>query len=337
MSSLTGFVNPAWACGCGALVANDPVRVDGEASIVQWDGSTEQIVMRLTVDSQVPNAAWIFPTPSVAKVSLGDQQWFTQIDALTKPAVQVKRDWWPPWNLGIGGAETGAPAGGPVRVLGEQRLGSLVVATLDAADAGALSAWLSTNGYNLRPELAQSLDVYVKARWKYVAVKLAPQTDKTLHGHLDPLRLSFASTRLVYPMSLSRLSTSSQHVRLWVVAPHRVQRADPDAGRIIAAVRFAGPVPDVGGSLGKFIGSGQWLTEFDTRIYRPDQITSDWQFTYAADRRHREVDVRVEPVYILGVPGGWLLVGLGVVGLAVLVGPFIVAFFRRTFSVPGIN
>lgn len=78
-STMAGLVQPAWACGCGAMVSNDPLRVAGEASIVRWDGKNEQIVMRLAVESQAADAAWIFPTPSVATVQLGQAGWFQQL------------------------------------------------------------------------------------------------------------------------------------------------------------------------------------------------------------------------------------------------------------------
>lgn len=95
-------------------------------------------------------------------------------------------------------------------------------------------------GYKPSPELAQSLDVYVNKHWKYVAVKLAPgaQTQAVLYGDLDPLRLSFNSDRLVYPMSLSHLAKTSQHVHVWVVTAHRGRadgprrRQDSDTGAI---------------------------------------------------------------------------------------------------------
>lgn len=330
VSSITGYVNPAWACGCGAVVSNDPLRVAGEASIVRWDGSVEQIVMRLGVQSQAADAAWIFPTPTVASVALGDRGWFQQIDYQTRPEVRVKRDWWPRWG-GAGGYGAAAPGGGSVNLLHQEQLGPFVVATLDATDAGALSTWLTTNGYRLSPDLGQSLDGYVKQGWKYVAVKLVPQAGPVLDGDLDPLHISFDSDRLVYPMYLSRLAKTSQHVHVWVVAAHRVQRVDPDASRIPTQVRFAGRVSGLNGSLRDFVGPDQWLTEFETWITQPARISSDWRFAYAgADAAHREVEVHYDSIYILGIPGGWFLVGLAVAGLALLLATVaIVVMLRR--------
>lgn len=321
--ALTGLVQPASACGCGAVIANDRVQVDGESSIVRWDGSTEQIVMRLAVDSRSPDAAWVFPTPSVATVRLGDRRWFSQIDALTAPRVRVITDWWPRWRrqVNYAGANPGAPGTGSVHLLTEQRLGSLVVATLDATDAGALSGWLGAHGYRLRPELAGTLQVYVAQHWKYVAVKLAPKAASSLRGQLDPLQVSFASPRLVYPMYLSHLAATTQHVHLWVVAPHEVRRVDPDASRLPGVVQFSGPVPAVDGSLGGFVGAGQWLTEIDNRIYQPARITADWRFDYAtADRPYREIETRYDAVYVLGIPGGWFLVGVGTLAVLAVLG-----------------
>ncbi len=332
--SLVGFVvQPASACGCGAMVSRNPLQVAGELAIVRWDGSTEQIVLRLAIESQAPDAALVFPTPTAATVTLGERGWFRQLQTLTAPRDHIERDWWPGWNgrrHGSGGAPIAAAPPG-VRVLSEQRLGSLVVATLDATDAGALSAWLREHGYALRPELAAALQVYVRQRWKYVAVKLAPQQGQagaTLQGQLDPLHISFAASRPVYPMYISHLARTTQRVHLWVVAPHRVRRVDPDVDRLPGQVQFAGPVSGVGGSLGSFIGRGQWLTEFDDVIYQPDRITADWQFAFGADRPYRQTHTVYRPIYILGVPGGWFAVGVVLAGGLALT--LLIVFVRAT-------
>lgn len=64
------LISPAYACGCGAMVPSkdSQVAVGRETSVVDWDGRTEQIVMRLTVRGNAPEAAWIMPVPHRASV-----------------------------------------------------------------------------------------------------------------------------------------------------------------------------------------------------------------------------------------------------------------------------
>ncbi|MEV8408408.1 DUF2330 domain-containing protein [Streptomyces niveus] len=51
--------------------------VDRETSVVRWDGATEQIVMRFTVNGDAREAAWIMPVPGRADVELGDPALFS--------------------------------------------------------------------------------------------------------------------------------------------------------------------------------------------------------------------------------------------------------------------
>ena len=199
------MIQPSWACGCGALITNGPaIGVDQETSIVRYDQGTEQIVMRLTVRSDAKDAAWLLPTPSAARVELGDRAWFDELDRLTEPKIVVRHTWWGPLFPAERRYSAAAPqkATGPgqVTVLGEQRLGPFLVATLAAADSGALASWLAAHGYALSPRLAQGLRPYVAQGWTYVAIKLAPAAGSTLTGRLDPLHITFRSARPVYPL-----------------------------------------------------------------------------------------------------------------------------------------
>lgn len=80
------LMRPSWACGCGALITSTRSGVDvaDETSIVRYDGGQEEIVMRLSVRSQARDAAWLMPTPARARVTLGESDWFDQLDRLTE-------------------------------------------------------------------------------------------------------------------------------------------------------------------------------------------------------------------------------------------------------------
>ncbi|HEX2313565.1 MAG TPA: DUF2330 domain-containing protein [Thermomonospora sp.] len=316
-----GLAGPSWSCGCGAMVTSgSALRVDRETSIVRYDDRTrtEEIVMRLSVRSHARDAAWLFPTPTPARVALGERDWFRQLDALTEPRVVKRRRWWGrPDGDGTSGAAPGAAQGGGVRVLGEQRLGPFQVATLASGDSRALAAWLSRNGYRLSPRLEAALRPYVERRWTYVAVKLAPGSGKVLTGDLDPLRVTFRSDEIVYPMRLSRLAASDQAVHLYVLGAHRVAHHGP-RGRV-SAVTFAGwvePRQVTAPGLRDLLGGRLFLTETVHEGLAPESIDDDFRYRYTADTPYREVEYETEYVTFLGVPAGHALVagGLLVVG-----------------------
>jgi len=100
-------------------------------------------------------------------------------------------------------------------------LGPFDVATLAASDAGALAGWLDRNGYALSDGPSSALQPYVDNGWYYVAARLRPEGAGALGGELDPLRVTFASVQIVYPMRASSAASDSLGVLLYVLAPHR--------------------------------------------------------------------------------------------------------------------
>ncbi|MBE1536744.1 DUF2330 domain-containing protein [Actinomadura algeriensis] len=310
-SSAAAVAQPAWACGCGAMIADGSVRVSDETSIVRHDAAagTEDIVMRLSAESAEKDAAWLFPTPSEATVRLGERGWFEQLDALTEPRVVTRRVWFPDLGSGDGATAGGAPPapGGSVEVLGERDLGPFRVATLDADDPDALSGWLTRNGYRLRPDLAKALGPYVEQGWKYVAVKLRPSSGARLTGELAPLHVSFASDELVYPMRLSRLAKNTQRLRLYVLGEHRVEQTTGARMRVAFAGRVT-PERVRSPELRRFLGKGLFMTELDDGRIDPERIVDDYRFTATDDEPYRQVVYREEVVRFLGMPAGWLIV-----------------------------
>ncbi|MGW1377897.1 DUF2330 domain-containing protein [Streptomyces sp. NPDC002446] len=341
---LVSLARPAYACGCGAMV-HDPkttMAVNRETSAVHWDGKTEQIVMSLTVDGTAPDAAWIMPVPHRATVELGDPELFDQLATLTEPAVEQRHyflprsgDW--PFQATDGAAAPPPPGADrpAVGVVGRGRLGPFDVARLTATDPGALRDWLRSQGFRLPRSLATELRPYVAQRWEYVAIRLAPaERHHRLTGTLDPLRLSFASDRLVYPMRLSRLARTPQALGLYVLAPHRMEPrsaiggARPEvfyAGRI----RPKGAVRDLSGNGTSSGGSkgGVFLTALDQTFPHPQRITGDHELLRAdRDTPFQRVRYTYSLLRVGGVPawvlafGGVLLLLTATAGAAVALG-----------------
>ncbi|MFE3247360.1 DUF2330 domain-containing protein [Streptomyces sp. NPDC059209] len=349
LAQIGSLIAPAYACGCGAMVPGrqSTMEVDRETSVVRWDGATEQIVMRFTVNGNAPEAAWIMPVPNRAEVELGDPELFGELDALTEPERRTRHYFWPrdgdwPFTSDGDGLSAGAPLPGdaapPVGVVGRERLGDFDVARLTATDPGALRNWLETNGFELPADLATELQPYVDQEWEYVAVRLAPEEDGArLRGTLDPLRLSFESDRLIYPMRLSRLADQPQSLGLYVLADHRMEpRAS--IGGDEPEIRFAGRVSaDDSPALGELAGTGgTFLTAIDQYFPRPERIDADHELrATASDTPYRRVYYDDELRVFAGVPA-WLAAvgGVFVVLTLLVVVAAVLRVRRRTGGVP---
>ncbi|MER7834401.1 DUF2330 domain-containing protein [Streptomyces sp. NPDC096040] len=274
---------PAFACG--ALVPGDQrqVTVGREESVLRWDGTREQIVMRLTVDGDADRAAWIMPVPHRATVALADPALFDQLHTLTAPVRRTRYHFWPQngdWPLTTGGSTTTGPPDGAAKaprvgVVSRRRLGPFDVAQLTATDPGALDGWLRSNGFPLPPRLDTALRPYVEQRWEYVAVRLAPETaGSALNGALDPLHLAFASDQPVYPMRLSKLAATPQSLGLYVLAAHRMEPRAAIGGerpRIVYAGRLSRPT----GDLRELAAGTPYLTAIGQELPYPSRISDD--------------------------------------------------------------
>ncbi|WP_371652461.1 MULTISPECIES: DUF2330 domain-containing protein [unclassified Streptomyces] len=332
---LVSLVSPAYACGCGAMVHGTGTRlaVRQETSAVRWDGHSEQIVMSLTVDGNAPKAAWIMPVPHRATVALGDRALFSDLEKATAPVHKDRDHFWPEdgdWPFahhhravgdGAGPPRAAAP---PVGVVDRQRLGPFDVARLTATDPEALRSWLETNGFQLPPTLSTELRPYVAQKWEYVAIRLAPASgDGPLTGTLDPLKLTFASDRLVYPMRLSRLAKTAQYLNLYVVSAHRMEPESPIGGTR-PEVLYAGRVPQEQGELARFAGVSHtsegatpYLTALSQSFWQPSAITGDHELTRATDDTPFQRVIWTDRLMrIAGIPAWLLTVTTGLAAVA---------------------
>ncbi|MER6123771.1 DUF2330 domain-containing protein [Streptomyces sp. NPDC001795] len=343
---LGSLVAPAYACGCGAMVPESQrhVTVNREVSAVRWDGRQEQIVMSLTVTGDAHKAAWIMPVPHRATVKLGDRALFDQLGTATAPEYRTRHYFWPrngDWPF-TGEDSTGAPpaagAGAPpVGVVGRERLGPFDVARLTATDENALGSWLEDNGFHLPPRLNRALRPYVDQGWEYVAIRLAPQQggSATLGGALDPLHLTFASDRLVYPMRLSRLASTPQSLGLYVLAAHRMQPRSSIGGER-PQVSYAGRVTSASGALATLTAGGtDFLTAFDQEFPQPSRISGDHELERtAADTPYHRVIYTDTLLKVGGVPAWQLTVPGVLVASAIVILVAVVRARRRRPVVP---
>ncbi|WP_395640311.1 DUF2330 domain-containing protein [Pseudolysinimonas sp.] len=301
-------VAPAAACACGGVapLPGSEVAVGEEHAIISWRDGVEQIDLLLAVLSSDSEAGLVFPTPSPATVSLGAREDFAAIDRVTTPRRVEEYDWWTFRGMG-----DGSTAGAPPEVLDVVQLGPIEATTLAASDTAGLETWLAEHDYELSPAVTELLGGYVDRGWFFVALKLTG--DAPLDGGLDPLRFTFETDELVYPLELSRAATEPQTLRLFVFADHRQRVSFVGAGSPATSfTSWAAPV--VGTEVESF---GAYLTVLELFFSEPEsQILGDLTFadTLTDDTAGTQYTV-VVPVALLGIPLGWLVSGFVVVGI----------------------
>ncbi len=303
-----GIAQPAAACACGAPTPPDGVSVSvgEEHALVTFDGTTERIDMVLDMLADGADTGLVVPTPSPATVSLGEKSVFEALVRQTAPVVETAEDWW-------GGAGDGS-AGAAPEVLSEVDLGPISAVTLAASDAAGLEGWLAANGYGIDASVRSLFADYIARGWSFSAFKLTGE--EPLDGALDPVRLEFATSEIVYPLLLSQAAQTPQTVRLYLFGDQGMQAAFPD-GTVAGDVVWAGSVTQPG--LAQF---GPYLTVVEAFFPDPaSQITGDLTITSTGARSdYAPVELRTKSVTIGGVPLGQAIVGVAsIFGLMLLI------------------
>ena len=267
---------PAGACACGGIVSSDlDARVTGEQALVALDAGKETVVIRLDVQSVADNAALIVPTPAPATSTGTGPGLFGELDRLAAP-----------WVERIGTARTdldevGAAPGGAPTVVAQVQLGPLEATTLTGGDLGGVRQWLDSHGYTMRPEVTAQLEPYLRQGWSFVAMRLTGEEPRS--GQLDPVRLDFTSDQLVYPMRMSAVAKDIQHVVVYTLSTHRMQRSDADASKQDVTVDYAGSIAGraTDDTLTELSAPNPYLTRITTTIIDPASITTDFTFSPA--------------------------------------------------------
>lgn len=322
--TMVGIAQPAAACACGAPTPPDGVSVSvgEEHALVTFDGTTQRIDLVLDMLADGADTGLLVPTPTPATVSLGEKSVFEALVRQTAPTVEYVEDWW--------GSVGDGSAGAAPDVLSEVDLGPLSAVTLAASDAAGLQAWLGQNGYGIDPAVESLLADYVARGWSFAAFKLTGEVP--LDGALDPVRLEFATTDIVYPLLLSQAAQTPQTVRLYLFGADGMQAAFPD-GTAFGSVVWAGRVTQPG-----LLRLGEYLTVLEGYFPEPaTQITGDLTITSTGARAdHQPVETRTKYVEIGGVPLGHAIAGVasvfGLMLLIVIVGAVVHARSERRRS-----
>jgi Uncharacterized protein conserved in bacteria (DUF2330) len=319
---LTFATPPAAACACGGFAPPEgsTVTVAQERAIISWENGREQIELSLGVDSDVVKTGFIFPTPAPADVSLGSISNFDDLEAAIAPKTVYYNSWW-----GGAGSDTGAWPGAaatgaagappPPVILNEVQLGPVQASTIQASDASGLTNWLTGNGFELKPAVAALLAGYIQRSWYFVVLTMTSGAE--LAGELDPIKFTFDSTKLVYPLELSKAATATQTLRLYVFDEHRTEVAADDAPATFATptvTHWAGVAPAQVG------GRGRYLTVLDLTFTEPSvQISGDLEFVRAANDNEFNQNIQVaRPVRFLFLPAGVAAIFGGIIALPIL-------------------
>ena len=207
-----------------------------QKAIILHDQGREDLVLQVRYDGPAEEFGWLVPVPGLPEVRKGTMEGFYELSRLTQKhfaarAVERGR------TMGIGGDEDDS-----VKVIRIETVGAYEVTILAAGNAAKLAQWLEANGFVFPAEKQAVLDGYVRKKWYFVAIKINPEQSgfvvrqnspeagaagkkisastrrKLANGELNPLVISFAAEKCVFPLAISAVNGKPSEISLYVLS-----------------------------------------------------------------------------------------------------------------------
>jgi len=261
-----------------------------QQALIEYDSvtETEHLSIQPGFYGDATAFAWIVPVPGLPEVTLADKRLFGDLDSLTRPVYRSRDGDWD--CLGNRGIYSPDDASGGFEIISSRMVGYYQTLVLAATEAPALLEFLTALGFlhedNLETTTAIIND-YVERSWYFVAMQVDSTSLAEINPHgyggyygyysgrLDPIRLTFESDRVIYPMKISAISAADESkVHLYVKTDHRMTF---NGANTYYANRFS--PEDINGlshytSLRTVLQPGDFLTKLQ-RSYHPGQMTED--------------------------------------------------------------
>lgn len=304
------------------MTSDGNLSVNRERVLMSWVDGQERLLLDLDLTGSVADGALtklFLATPGPAEVVTGDRSALAAlegaVEASAPEVVRVDR-WWPDLES-FGGSEDEEPADV-----------ESVVSVGDPDDiinhgdpsAQDMITELRRLGLEVPDNSSEVIGRYAADGWYFTAITVKVPRD-TSPWSVTPIELTFPTEEPIIPMLLNASSSGSLDLTTYVLGTQRMDRSDPMRGP--ATMRFSGTVtarevPALASWLEPFGGTAV-LTATNQTFSSPGRIRDDIQFTPS---EFGPVDAGTETVMvdrvIFGLPAGIVLVGLGMIAVAIL-------------------
>ncbi len=210
----------ASACGGCFVQQTESTQVSGHRMILSVSPEATTLWDQITYTGSPESFAWVLPIQGTVDIGISSDALFQVLDQQTQVTVASPQISCPiscpsAGNSGAGGA-TG---GGGVTVLDQKVVGPYETVQLSAADPGALTAWLTTHGYNIPADIQPVIDAYVSESFNFLALKLVPGQGVS---SMRPVRITTPGAGPTLPLRMVAAGTGAvTPIILWVFGEGR--------------------------------------------------------------------------------------------------------------------
>lgn len=252
-----GLISPSNASADGMFVApkfvwdrHKDINEPTQKAIIVYDGGMEDLILQVKYEGPVDEFGWLVPVPALPTVKEGSMACFYELSQFTQRRFEHPWSHFAGQNRGILLDNSVAAAGAappPVTVIETKTVGAYEIAVLSATDSDALKNWLQDNQFYIPEDKSDVIKGYIDQGWYFVAVRInlsksggfqvvsAPRQHRTgseswklpklSKGELNPLQITFASDRCIFPLKISSANGKSSEVQVYVLSPEPLLEA----------------------------------------------------------------------------------------------------------------
>ena len=189
----------------GGLVV-DPgyyVKESEQKAIILYDGQTEHVILSIDFQGDAKDFGWVVPVPAKPEIGEIRQDIFEQIKNMIYEYSSSLDQGYRSLSYGtLGSTDTSY-----VEVVETKVVGDLITEVINTNDAQLFNSWLEKNGYSFPEHRTDVLDFYIKEGWYFVVTKVVAGYE--LEGATQPLKISFVTDKIVYPMKMTQIMVES--------------------------------------------------------------------------------------------------------------------------------
>jgi hypothetical protein len=180
------------------------------------ESAVQDMILKISVEGEVKEFAWIIPLPNVPKIKKEDPGLFKELfDYVEYRNTRSKH----------GGKTSNAPAADntaskSVEVIKRETVGDFDITTVRETDQGGLNPWLESEGFQTLEGSEDVLDFYREKNYVYACIKVSSEalaSEKSIDS--QPLRFTFetgGTDGIFFPMKLTGLQKDRFNVNLYI-------------------------------------------------------------------------------------------------------------------------
>lgn len=218
---------PRRAEACGGCLAPPDVNtaVDSHRMIIALGAEQTILWDQIVYTGDPADFVWVLPVPDPdVAIDIAPSTFIDELDFITAPRVSPKPGS-PRPCFGCCAAGTGSEYNpDDVIVYNSETVGPYETVVIGSENPGALTAWLTENGYAIDPSIEPILGKYADAGNAFVVLRLAP--DQGVQ-HMEPVRITYPGFMGSFPLEMVTVGARGVlDLSLWVLAEQRYEAAN---------------------------------------------------------------------------------------------------------------